>query len=113
VGEQVEVLEHHADLAAHPAQMRSSAGTRAPFFFHVRERLAVDPDDALVDALQRHQHAQHRGLARSRGADDRHLLVARDVEIELVEHGQRPVALGDRRSGPSACLVASSRGVSG
>src|SRR3546814_20880045 len=63
---------------------------------HVGERLAVHVDDAAVDALQRHQPAQHRGLARARGADDGALLAGGDLEVELVEADEWSVALHPR-----------------
>ena len=92
--EQVEVLEDHADLAAHPAQMALVGERQLAVLLHVRQRLAVDLDDAAVDPLERHQHAQDRGLARTGRADDRDLLVGGDLEIELIEHHEVAIALG-------------------
>ena len=85
---EVEMLEHHADLGANPAQMRLARRHEPLSRFYVSERLAFDPDHAAVDGLKGHQHAQYRRLAGARRPDDRNLLAARDVEIKLVEHGQ-------------------------
>src|SRR3546814_15985343 len=60
---------------------------------HVGERLAVDIDDAVVDPLQRHQHAQHGGLDRAGRADDGDLLPRRDLEVQAAAHDEPPLAL--------------------
>jgi hypothetical protein len=94
VGEEVEVLEDHADLAAHPPKMPLIGRHQLAVALHAGQRFAVDPDHAAIDRLERHQHAQHGGLARTRRADDRHLFAGGDVEVELVEHDEGAVTLG-------------------
>ncbi len=55
MGEQVEALEHHADLATHPSQVTGIGRDQlAAGVGHVRQRLAVDLDHALVDSFQGH-----------------------------------------------------------
>src|SRR5688572_31097384 len=45
---------------------------------------------SLHDALPiSRDQAGHGGLARTRGADERHRLAGRDAEVEPVEHGDR------------------------
>ena len=94
-GKQIEVLEHHADIGAHLAQMGIVGAHQHAAALHMGERPAVHIDHAVIDLLERHQHAQHRGLAGARRADDRDDLVLRNVEIERIKHGQFAVALGD------------------
>ena len=43
--------------------MGKIGGNELAVAFHMRERFAVDVDDAFVNCLKRHQHAQHGGLA--------------------------------------------------
>ena len=50
--------------------------------------LAVKVDRALIGRLQPGDDAQQRGLARSRGAEQRHQLAARDVETHVVERDE-------------------------
>ena len=82
------MLEHHADLAAHPAQMLLIGGHHPAVALDMRQRLAVDPYDTVIDPLERHQHPEHGGLAGAGGPDQRHLLAGGDREIELIDHGQ-------------------------
>ncbi len=106
VGEQVEVLKHHADVVAHLAQMGVVGPHKRAVLCHMRQRLPVDIDNALVDLFQRHQHAQHRGFSRSRRPDDRHDFILRHIQIERIQHRQVSIPLGDaskpdnRRIGP-------------
>src|SRR5262249_45829944 len=79
----------------HASEMRAIGRHELAVALDMSERLAIDPDDAAVDALQRHQHAQHGRLARSRGSDERDLLAASDREIEPVDDGEGSVTLGD------------------
>src|SRR6266700_6104580 len=92
---QIELLKDHSDLPAHPPKMPLVRRYQRTFAFHAGERLTVDPDHAAVDPLERHQHAQHRGLARTRRPYDCHLLACRDVERELIQHDKGAIALGD------------------
>ena len=103
VREQVEVLEHHADLAADAAEMPRVGRHQPAVLLDMRQRLAVDPDDAAVDRLQRHQHAQHGRLARARRADDRDLLARRHIESRARRaRSARRSSWSPCRSGPSA-----------
>ena len=95
VREQVELLKDHADVGPPRAQVLLAGDLQAAVALHVRQRPAVDVDDAFVDGLQRHQHPQHGGLARAGRTDDGHHLVGRHVQVEVVEHRQVPVALAD------------------
>jgi hypothetical protein len=95
VREQVERLEHHADLRPDLADVIDIRRHQLAVPLHMGERLALDPDHAVVDRLQRHQHAQHGGLARTGRSDDRDLLAALYLEVEPVENGQRAVAFRD------------------
>ena len=99
VWEHVEVLEDHADLGP-------QAGEAPPF-------LAPQPGDpsvldrrAVLVAVERHGarcrrgdevHAAQQGaLAGSAGADDAHHLAPVDLEVDPVQHLDRPERLGDR-----------------
>ncbi len=93
VGEEVEVLKDHADLAAHRAQVFFVCRHELAIVPPVSERLAVELDDAFVDTFEGHQHAQYGRLARSRRPDNRDLLVGGDVEIQRIENGELTVAL--------------------
>ena len=74
-------LEHHVDRPA----VRRHAG-------HV---LAVDQDAARVGRLEARDHAQQRGLAAARAAQEGEQLAAPDVEIDAIDRGDRAEALGD------------------
>ncbi|MCY1436768.1 hypothetical protein D9M71_529030 [compost metagenome] len=95
VREQVEALEHHADLAAHPAHVAFRRAHQLAVALQVGQRLAVDLDHPAVDALQGHQHAQQGGLAGAARADDRHLLVGADLQVQVLQHAEAAVALAD------------------
>src|SRR5258705_11115373 len=91
VRKEVELLEHHADLRANA---RRVAGIdRRTVLLALYENLAVHPDAAAVDLFQSHQHAQHGGLARAGGTDDRNLLPGAEVKVQPIEHCQAAVAL--------------------
>src|SRR5690606_40122460 len=57
-----------------------------PVALHVPQRLVADPDDAVVELLQRHQEPQDVGLARPARPDERHALAGLHGEVELAEH---------------------------
>ncbi len=95
VREQVELLKHHAEQRAPVAQVLLRGRHQLAVAVLVPQRLAVDGDDAAIDALERHQDAQHGRFARARRPDDRHLLAARHAEIEFVEHDVVAEALDD------------------
>ena len=75
VGEQVEVLEHHAHLLPVQVDVHRLAG----------KVCAVEEDGAGGGLLQQIQAAQQRGLAGTGGADDGHHLAAADVQIAVVQ----------------------------
>ena len=70
----VRILEHHLDLAA------------AREVDLVAERLAADLDAALPVRVQPGQAAQHRGLARTRFADEAEGFPLRYREADVVQH---------------------------
>ena len=74
--EQVEVLEHHADLAAHLVDLLQIVG----------EFLAVDDDLALLVLLQPVDAADHRRLAGARRTADDDALAAHDLEVDVLQH---------------------------
>lgn len=83
-GEQVEVLEHHADPAAGLAQLAPgpvlAAGERG-------EVEAVHGDGAGAGPLQHVDAADEGGLAGAAGADDAVDLALADVQVDAVESG--------------------------
>ncbi len=76
VREQVELLEHHADLLAQAAQV-GAGGV---------EVFAIDLDHTVVDRLQAVEGAQQGAFARSAAADDRHHLAFLDAQVDAFEH---------------------------
>jgi hypothetical protein len=74
--EQVEVLEHHADLAPHLVDLLEIVG----------EFLAVDDDLALLVLLQPVDAADHGRLARPRRAADDDALAAHHLEVDVLQH---------------------------
>ena len=92
---QVEVLEHHADLAAQLAQSpRRHRLSRAVLAGLVADELAFDPDLAFVVSFEEVDAAQQRALARAARSDQTNNLGARELEIDAVEHFQRAKAFG-------------------
>ena len=88
------MLKTHADVGPHMAQMALVGRNQLAASFHMGERLAVDIDYTAVDRLERHQHAQDRGLARAGRTDNRDHLALGDVEIERIENDELTVGLG-------------------
>ena len=101
-------LEHHRDVAV--------LGTE------VVDLAVADRDRALGDVLEPGEHAQRRGLAATRRADDDEQLTVGDVEIEVIDgHDVAVEALRDGSetdgthrvaSGRSESVVGSDSGVS-
>jgi hypothetical protein len=75
VREQVEALEHHADLAAHGVDLARI----------IVELDAVDHDAAAVVRFQPVDEADQRRLARARGAAHHHFLAARHREVDVLQ----------------------------
>ena len=81
-GQQLEVLEHEADLGtAHP---------RTAVLAKTRDRLAVEFHRAAAGDIEPGEQRQQGALARARGPDHCHHLAPGDVEADAVEDGQRP-----------------------
>src|SRR5215211_4797053 len=76
VGEEVEALEDHADIAAQAGQVLALLG----------QLLAVDGDLALLDRLQPVDRPAQRRLARPRRADDDDDLAPGDLQVDVLQH---------------------------
>jgi hypothetical protein len=91
---QVELLEHHADAAAHRAQVaRRHPGAARRL---VADQLAVDADLARVVGLEEVDAAEQRRLARARRADQAGDLARRDRQADLLQRVEAVVMLVDR-----------------
>ena len=86
MGEQVEVLEHHADLAANLVNALEVAGEFDP----------VDDDLALLVFLQAVDATDHGGFAGAGGAADHDALAAFHAEVDVAEHVELPEPLVHR-----------------
>ena len=113
VGEDVEVLEHHADLGPQ-ADQPSAFGPPEPrqpaVLVGGRYSVPVEDDRAGRRRGDEVHAAQQRALARPARTDDAHDLAALDVEVDTVEHLDRAERLGDRaeseeRLGHSRAMV--------
>ncbi len=112
--EQVEVLEHHADidaLAQHLALLQLVEKLTLP---PIADELAVERDDAAVEPLEVVDRAQQRRLARARGADasrsrepDGRVSETSSSTLQLAE------ALGDAADGDLATATPGERCRSG
>src|SRR6185503_3130857 len=87
IGEQVELLEHDADLF--------TAKPRALAFVQLRQLDAVHPHAPGGGGVERPEHVHERALARARGAHDREPLALGDLEVDAVERLERAVGAGD------------------
>ena len=76
VGEEIEVLEHHAHLAADGVDVHLGVGNVGTF----------KGDGALCRRLQQVQAPQEGGFAGAGGADDDHLFTGVDVLVDVVQH---------------------------
>ena len=83
MGEEIEILEHHAHFPAH--QVHGIAFGQDIPAFHV--------DFSAAGALQQIQAAEQSTLARTGGADDGDNLSAMDIGIEILEYVQVVIAL--------------------
>ncbi|KAG1487117.1 hypothetical protein G6F53_013811 [Rhizopus delemar] len=83
MGEQIELLEHKADLLAQRIQIRALG-------VDVR---AVDQDAALFDGLQAVDRADHGGLARPRRPAHHQHFAARHRQVHVLQHVMRAVPL--------------------
>ena len=99
VGEEVEALEHHADLGAQLGERLALLG----------QRLAVERDRALVDGLEPVDGAAQGRLAGAGRADHDDDLAALDGEVDVprARAGHRTTCRRGRgRRGRSPCAVA-------
>ncbi len=85
VREQVEALEHHADLLAQAVHVHMLC----------RQVLAAEPHMALIRRLEQVDAAQERRLAGARSADDRDDLAGHDIEVDALEHLMLAEALAE------------------
>ena len=81
VGEQVEMLEHHAHLLAHMVNVVVGHG------------LAVEDDLAAVRLFQPVQAAQERGFSAAGGADQHHAVAFVNGQVYAFQHLQTAVIL--------------------
>ena len=79
MGEQVEMLEHHAHLLAHMVNVV------------VGDFLAVEDDMAAVRLLQTVQAAQERGFSAARGADQHNAVALVDGQVHAIHCPHKPV----------------------
>ena len=90
---QVEVLEHHGQLAAHGLQLLVVHGLEhAVFGQRELQFLSGHADGARVGALQHVDAAQEGALARSAGADDADAVTRMCGQRDALEHFVLPVA---------------------
>src|SRR6185295_1064436 len=87
VREEVEALEHHADVAAEAGE----------FLALIRQSLPVDGDLALLDGLQAVDRPAEGRLARAGRPDDDDDLTTRDLEVDVLQHVQFAEPLVDPR----------------
>ena len=89
--------EGHVFEDRHVAEQRVVLKDEAHAAFarrHVGRVLPVEQHRAAVGLLQPRDDAQQRGLARARRPQQRHQFARRDVEVQVVAHGDRAEALG-------------------
>ncbi|MND87760.1 hypothetical protein D3C80_797680 [compost metagenome] len=87
--EEIELLEHHADIAADVVGIGAL----------LAERRAVDGDAAFLDFLQMVDAADQRRLAGSGWAAKHDMLAAPDFEVDPLQHLQVAVPLVDAAHG--------------
>ena len=88
VREQVEVLEHHADLRPHGGDGTVAVCAEDAADFVAIGDFAVDADAALLGHLKVIDAAQQRGLAAAGGADDADDLAGGHRKIDTLQHMQ-------------------------
>src|SRR6185369_13556636 len=62
---------------------------------HRRDVLAVQQDAAFIRLLEAGDHAQKRGLAAARWAEETEEFLVHDLDAEIVDRNDRAEALGD------------------
>ena len=93
VRKQVELLEHHPDVAPHACHLALGQLIQFAAMLAVADQLAGHPDPATVDGFQVVDTGQQRALARSGRADDAHHATGRHVHVDVAQHLARSVAL--------------------
>ena len=93
VWEQVEVLKHHADVAALFGRVLGTHLVQLAVPLAVADEIAVDIQPARVDYLQVVDAPQEGGFARARRPDQAHHLTALDLQRDALEHLERPEVL--------------------
>jgi len=93
---QVEVLEHHADLAPHGIDIAQIASQLDP----------IDNNLPLLVLLETVDAADHRRLARSRRAADNDLLPLLDGQIHIAQNMELAVPFVDCRISMVGCVAA-------
>ena len=81
--EQVEVLEHHADFAAHLVDLLQIVG----------QFLAVDDDLALLVLFQPVDAADHRRFAGARRTADDDALALHDLQVDVLQNVEVAIPL--------------------
>src|SRR5207302_8291100 len=89
VVEEVEALEDHAARQALARDLTVAERVERVADPAIAGERAVDPDGAIIDALELVDTAQEGALARARRADDAEDLGRRDLERDAVERVQR------------------------
>jgi hypothetical protein len=90
-------LEAEGDVAEHrqPGQQPRLLEDHGAVGADAMHRFAVDRHPAAIGHFETGQHAQQRGLARSRRADDDKAFAGADVEVQALQHRQRSAVDGE------------------
>ena len=84
--EQIEGLEHHADLGADAGDLARRLHDRRAIYDLAEGRLAVDANDAGLGDFQPVQAAQEGRFPGARGPDDAHHLALGDAQAAPLDH---------------------------
>jgi hypothetical protein len=86
VREQVEALEHHADLLALPDDVAFFHLVELAVALGVADQVTVDKDASAIDALNVVDATQQRGLSRPGWADQAGHLFAFHRQVDALEY---------------------------
>ena len=92
---QVEMLEHHADLAAHLVQMRLTGIDQFPILLLMPEIVPVNHHMTTTEGFECHEDSQDGRFTRAAGSDQSQLFTRRDLQIEIVQNLQAAEAFMD------------------
>src|SRR4051812_8440561 len=95
VREEVEALEHHADVPSLSRHLLVPQLVQLSAVLAVAHQPAVDPQPAGVDLLEVVDAAQERGFARTRWPDDAGHLARGDLQVDPPEHLDVPEVLAE------------------